>query len=148
MQQYHNIRSENHLRPPHQCQLQLVSSSVLCSMIQCTGYCFQRKLYTKTGEVPAELDGVLDSETFEAARVYQLDKSRFAMWSDIYSQLEMTVSNCQQMCISDLYTWLHIKRWLMISLVFYQDSNQSRNLVIELYMKNHTQLLNISKNIV
>lgn len=42
--------------------------------------------------VPDVLDGVLDKETFEKARVYQIDKSNFGFWSNLYSQLESTVS--------------------------------------------------------
>ena len=43
-------------------------------------------------KVPIELQDVLDEETFEKARLYQLDKSTFGFWSGLYSQIEMTVS--------------------------------------------------------
>ena len=53
---------------------------------------FQRKLYKTVTEVPTELKGVLDQETFEKARLYQLDRSVFGFWSGLYSEVEMTVS--------------------------------------------------------
>ncbi len=53
---------------------------------------FQRKLYRTVKKVPIELQGVLDEQTFEKARLYQLDKSTFGFWSGLYSQIEMTVS--------------------------------------------------------
>ncbi|PVD28913.1 hypothetical protein C0Q70_11508 [Pomacea canaliculata] len=51
----------------------------------------QRAVYMKHTTVPDVLDGVLDKETFEKARVYQIDKSNFGFWSNLYSQLESTV---------------------------------------------------------
>jgi len=50
-------------------------------------------VYKNSQSVPASLEGVLDEETFEKARLYQLDRSVFGFWSGIYSQLELTVSN-------------------------------------------------------
>ena len=52
----------------------------------------QKRLYKGTKSVPEELRHVLDQETFEKARLYQLDKSNFGFWSGVYSQTEMTVS--------------------------------------------------------
>ena len=54
---------------------------------------FQRKLYKTVTEVPSELKDVLDQETFEKARLYQLDRSVFGFWSGLYSEVEMTVSS-------------------------------------------------------
>jgi STE24 endopeptidase len=51
----------------------------------------QRKLYQTVKNVPAELTEVLDQETFEKARLYQLDKSVFGFWCGVYSQIEMTI---------------------------------------------------------
>jgi len=45
--------------------------------------------YTK--EVPVELKDTLDHESFEKARLYQLDRSSFGFISGAYSQLETTV---------------------------------------------------------
>lgn len=42
-------------------------------------------------KVPSALEGVLDEETFEKARLYQIDKSNFGFWSGLYSQVESTV---------------------------------------------------------
>ncbi|XP_013399811.1 CAAX prenyl protease 1 homolog [Lingula anatina] len=51
----------------------------------------QRVKYETVKEVPHELKEVLDHETFEKARLYQYDKSKFGFWSGLYSQLETTV---------------------------------------------------------
>jgi len=45
--------------------------------------------YTK--DVPDELKDVLDHESFEKARVYQLDRSLFSFLSGAWSQIETTV---------------------------------------------------------
>ena len=52
----------------------------------------QHKVYKTMRTVPTSLEGVLDEETFEKARLYQLDRSVFGFWSGLYSQLELTVS--------------------------------------------------------
>ncbi|KAL8582512.1 hypothetical protein ACOMHN_065491 [Nucella lapillus] len=53
--------------------------------------CRQRKMYQKYTEVPDALEGVLDKETFEKARLYQLDKSNFGFWYGLFSQVESTL---------------------------------------------------------
>ena len=53
---------------------------------------FQRGVYKNVKEVPDELKSVLDQETFDKARLYQLDKSNFGFWAGLYSYIEMTVS--------------------------------------------------------
>ena len=56
----------------------------------------QRQIYKHVHKVPKELEAVLDQDTFDKARLYQLDKSNFSFYSEIYSQFEMTVSGlCQ-----------------------------------------------------
>ncbi|ELU11443.1 hypothetical protein CAPTEDRAFT_171238 [Capitella teleta] len=48
----------------------------------------QRELYrSSVGKIPVELDGVLEEETFEKARLYNLDRSVFGFWSGLYSQI-------------------------------------------------------------
>lgn len=42
--------------------------------------------------VPTELGKIMDSETFEKSRLYQLDKSNFGFWSGLYSEAEGMVS--------------------------------------------------------
>lgn len=54
---------------------------------------FQRRIYKTTTHVPPELGQIMDSETFEKSRLYQLDKSTFSFWSGLYSEIEGTVSN-------------------------------------------------------
>ena len=49
-------------------------------------------MYKQYTEVPDVLEGVLDKETFEKARLYQLDKSDFGFWYGLFSQVESTVS--------------------------------------------------------
>ncbi|XP_031567422.1 CAAX prenyl protease 1 homolog [Actinia tenebrosa] len=51
----------------------------------------QHKLFKSTRDVPVELRDVLDKETFEKARLYQLDRSSFGFYHSIYSQLEMSL---------------------------------------------------------
>ncbi|XP_038059129.1 CAAX prenyl protease 1 homolog [Patiria miniata] len=48
----------------------------------------QRQVYRNTAEVPAPLRDILDHETFEKSRLYQLDKSSFGFWQGVFSQLE------------------------------------------------------------
>lgn len=55
-------------------------------------YLSQRKIYSTTTHVPTELGKIMDSETFEKSRLYQLDKSNFGFWSGLYSEAEGTVS--------------------------------------------------------
>uniref|UniRef100_A0A8V0YN67 CAAX prenyl protease n=1 Tax=Gallus gallus TaxID=9031 RepID=A0A8V0YN67_CHICK len=51
----------------------------------------QRRVYRTTTHVPWELGQIMDSETFEKSRLYQLDKSTFSFWSGLYSELEGTM---------------------------------------------------------
>uniref|UniRef100_A0A674GEG4 CAAX prenyl protease n=1 Tax=Taeniopygia guttata TaxID=59729 RepID=A0A674GEG4_TAEGU len=51
----------------------------------------QRRVYRTTTHVPQELGQIMDSETFEKSRLYQLDKSTFSFWSGLYSEVEGTV---------------------------------------------------------
>ncbi|XP_051502708.1 CAAX prenyl protease 1 homolog [Myxocyprinus asiaticus] len=51
----------------------------------------QRKIYRTTMHVPTELGKIMDSETFEKSRLYQLDKSNFGYWSGLYSETEGTL---------------------------------------------------------
>uniref|UniRef100_A0A8C2F793 CAAX prenyl protease n=1 Tax=Cyprinus carpio TaxID=7962 RepID=A0A8C2F793_CYPCA len=53
--------------------------------------CRQREIYRSTTHVPTELGKIMDSETFEKSRLYQLDKSNFGFWSGLYSEAEGTV---------------------------------------------------------
>uniref|UniRef100_H3ACS3 CAAX prenyl protease n=1 Tax=Latimeria chalumnae TaxID=7897 RepID=H3ACS3_LATCH len=50
----------------------------------------QRKIYKTTTHVPTELGQIMDEETFEKSRLYQLDKSTFSFWSGLYSEIEGT----------------------------------------------------------
>ena len=51
----------------------------------------QRRIYKTTTHVPLELGQIMDSETFEKSRLYQLDKSTFSFWSGLYSEIEGTL---------------------------------------------------------
>ncbi|XP_045440754.1 CAAX prenyl protease 1 homolog isoform X4 [Pipistrellus kuhlii] len=51
----------------------------------------QRRIYKTTTHVPMELGQIIDSETFEKSRLYQLDKSTFSFWSGLYSEIEGTL---------------------------------------------------------
>lgn len=50
----------------------------------------QRRIYKTTTHVPPELEQIMDSDTFEKSRLYQLDKSTFSFWSGLYSEVEGT----------------------------------------------------------
>jgi len=47
----------------------------------------QRKIYKSCTEVPSELQGILDEETFTKARLYALDKSDFGSYEGWFSQI-------------------------------------------------------------
>lgn len=51
----------------------------------------QRRIYRTTTHVPHELGKIMDGETFEKSRLYQLDKSNFGFWSGLYSEIEGTL---------------------------------------------------------
>ncbi|KAJ1145056.1 hypothetical protein NDU88_011348 [Pleurodeles waltl] len=51
----------------------------------------QRRVYQTTTHVPSELGKIVDAETFEKSRLYQLDKSAFTFWSGLYSEIEGTL---------------------------------------------------------
>ncbi|XP_029475444.1 CAAX prenyl protease 1 homolog isoform X1 [Rhinatrema bivittatum] len=51
----------------------------------------QRWVYRTTTHVPSELGKIMDAETFEKSRLYQLDKSTFSFWSGLYSEIEGTL---------------------------------------------------------
>lgn len=51
----------------------------------------QHKVLKYTKDVPDELKDVLDHESFEKARVYQLDRSSFSFFSGTWSQIETTL---------------------------------------------------------
>ncbi|XP_062378681.1 CAAX prenyl protease 1 homolog [Sardina pilchardus] len=51
----------------------------------------QRRMYRTTTHVPHELGKIMDAETFEKSRLYQLDKSNFGFWSGLYSEAEGTM---------------------------------------------------------
>ncbi|CAB4016059.1 CAAX prenyl protease 1 homolog [Paramuricea clavata] len=44
-----------------------------------------------TDEIPIELRHVLDKETFEKSRLYQMDSKNFGFWNSMYSQIETTL---------------------------------------------------------
>jgi len=51
----------------------------------------QRRIYRKHTTPPPELQGIVDDETFEKARVYALDKSSFGAVQGVFSQVLSTV---------------------------------------------------------
>ncbi|XP_028839942.1 CAAX prenyl protease 1 homolog [Denticeps clupeoides] len=51
----------------------------------------QRNIYRTTTHVPLELGKIMDADTFEKSRLYQLDKSNFGFWSGLYSETEGTL---------------------------------------------------------
>ncbi len=75
--------------------------------------------------VPTELGKIMDSETFEKSRLYQLDKSNFGFWSGLYSEAEGTVSF---MSISknntNIYIYIYIYIYILV-IVFFPSVMQS-----------------------
>lgn len=61
-----------------------------------SSFFFQHKVLKYTKDVPDELKDTLDHESFEKARVYQLDRSSFGFVSGAYSQVETTVRYIHQ----------------------------------------------------
>jgi len=51
----------------------------------------QQKIYKTQTTVPADLEGILDEETFTKARLYALDKSSFGAVSGLFSQTTSTL---------------------------------------------------------
>merc|ERR1711981_1283569 len=51
----------------------------------------QRRIYRKNTTTPPELEGIVDDETFEKARLYALDKSSFGAVQGIFSQILSTI---------------------------------------------------------
>lgn len=52
---------------------------------------FQYRLAKRTTEVPAELKNVMTKETFDKARLYSLDRTKFGFVSDAFSHLVSTI---------------------------------------------------------
>lgn len=48
----------------------------------------QRELYRTVTHIPEKLKGVMDQETYEKARLYNLDKSNFGFWVGIWGEIE------------------------------------------------------------
>ena len=55
-----------------------------------------------TKEVPRELVGVVDRETFDKARSYAIDKANFGLVESIYSQLFSTVGGVVVVVVTDI----------------------------------------------
>lgn len=51
----------------------------------------QHRIYKTVLQIPRELLGILDTETFDKARLYHLDRSNFDFWFGWYSQIESTL---------------------------------------------------------
>ncbi|KAL3881578.1 hypothetical protein ACJMK2_028000 [Sinanodonta woodiana] len=51
----------------------------------------QRALYRTVTQIPDILKGIIDDETFEKARLYNLDKSNFGFWQGLWGQIELTL---------------------------------------------------------
>ena len=47
-----------------------------------------------TENLPRELEGVFDAETYAKSRAYQIDKHSFKFWNGLYDMLHLTVSLC------------------------------------------------------
>lgn len=52
---------------------------------------FQRHLYRTVEKIPDKLKNVMDQETYEKARLYNLDKSNFGFWVGLIGEIENSV---------------------------------------------------------
>lgn len=52
----------------------------------------QRELYRTVTKLPEKLETVMDQETYEKARLYNLDKSNFGFWVGLWGEIEHSVS--------------------------------------------------------
>lgn len=68
----------------------------------------QRRIYRSSTHVPHELGKIMDCETFEKSRLYQLDKSNFSFWSGLYSETEGTVRQAGHYFGSCRHCWLYV----------------------------------------
>ncbi|KAL4232542.1 CAAX prenyl protease 1 [Mactra antiquata] len=48
----------------------------------------QRALYRTVVKLPEKLEGVMDQETYDKARLYNLDKSNFGFWVGLWGEIE------------------------------------------------------------
>lgn len=53
---------------------------------------FQHRIYSQSRSVPEELNEIIDGATYEKARLYGLDKSKFSMVKESYNLVLTTVS--------------------------------------------------------
>lgn len=53
---------------------------------------FQHRIYSQSQSVPEELNEIIDGSTYEKARLYGLDKSKFSMVKESYNVVLTTVS--------------------------------------------------------
>ena len=87
-------------------------------------------------DVPLSLEGVLDKDTFEKARLYQLDRSWFGFWSGLYSQLELTVSYLliYSIVLTCILTW-----WQILTCIY--SASDFRSVKYEfLYLRSYASL--------
>ena len=54
-------------------------------------FCVQRNVLQTVQNVPEDLDGAITQETFEKARLYQLDKSMFESCRNLFEVIFNTV---------------------------------------------------------
>nr|ACM08918.1 CAAX prenyl protease 1 homolog [Salmo salar] len=63
----------------------------------------QRRIYRSTMHVPQELGKIMDTDTFEKSRLYQLDKSNFSFWSVALFLLSFILTSRFLFSISNLH---------------------------------------------
>lgn len=80
-------------------------------------YLFQTRVYKTKKEIPRELDGLLDSETFQKARLYGLDKSYFQNVKSFFS----IVTNTCVICFGWMFNFWTISENLAVMCGFTRD---------------------------
>ena len=64
-------------------------------------------MYKTVTTIPDNLKDVMDQVTFTKARLYNLDKSNFALWVGLWGEIESSVS----------YYWLHSRYYKLFMLI-------------------------------
>jgi len=100
----------------------------------------QKKIYKTKTDVPAELEGILDKETFTKARLYALDKANFGAIQGWFSQVLSTVI----LVAEGYYIFWNIAGMLMTQLgIDLKDNEIVRSILFTLTMSIFSTIIHI-----
>ncbi|EHB18901.1 CAAX prenyl protease 1-like protein [Heterocephalus glaber] len=96
----------------------------------------QRRIYKTTTHVPPELEQIMDSETFEKSRLYQLDKSTFSFWSGLYSEVEGTIIHSLVfLLLATLFSALTGLPWSLYNTFVIEEKHGFNHQTLDFFMK-------------